>query len=80
MKFMTTPTSEYETLAKINTETVFDYIDQLIENPEKAVNIPDGAVVVVPTEDEWVNQKNQEMAKAQISEEGGEIYYWNESL
>lgn len=73
---MTTQTSEYETLAKINTEAVFDYIDQLIENPEKAVSIPDGAVVVVPTEKEWVNQKNQEMAEAQISEEGGEIYYW----
>lgn len=70
---MTTQASEYEALAKINTEAVFDYIDQLIENPEKAVSIPDGAVVVVPTENEWANQKNQEMAEA---EEGREIYYW----
>lgn len=73
---MTTKTTEYEKLAKVNTEAVFDYIEDLIDNPEKATEIPDGAIVVVPTEDEWVNQKNQEIAEAQVEQEGGEIYYW----
>lgn len=76
MKYITTPTAEYEKLAKVNTEAVFDYIEELIENPEEATEIPDGAVVVVPTEDEWVNQKNQEIAEDQVKEEGGEIYNW----
>jgi len=79
MKFTTTEIAEYQKLAEVNTEAVFDYIEDLIENPEQATEIPDGAVVLVPTEDEWVNQKNQELAEVQIREEGGELFYWKKT-
>jgi len=49
--------TEYQRLTEVNTKAAFDYLEELIDHPEKIAEVPDGAIVVVPTEDEWVNQQ-----------------------
>jgi hypothetical protein len=48
--------TEDQRLTEANTKAAFNYLEELIDHPEKIAEVPDSAIVVVPTEDEWVNQ------------------------
>jgi hypothetical protein len=58
---------ERNRLAQANINAAFDYLEELMDYPEEISSIPDGAIVIPPTGDEWVDQQNGEIAK-----------YWSE--
>jgi hypothetical protein len=60
-------------MAVANLTSAFDYLDFLLENPDAIQEIPDGATVILPTGDSWVDEQNSQIA-AQI-ECSGEIIY-----
>jgi hypothetical protein len=65
--------TEDQRLTEANTKAAFDYLEALIDHPEKIAEVPDGAIVVVPTEDEWVNEQNQAIAAKWSKEENRPI-------
>lgn len=66
-------TEERRQLAKANFEAAFSHLEDLMDHPDKVSSIPDGAIVVVPTEDEWVNQQNEAIAATWSKEENRPI-------
>lgn len=60
-------------MADANIAVAFDYLDFLLENPEALEKIPDGATVILPTGDSWVDEQNNQIA-AQVEHTGGTIY------
>lgn len=69
--------TEYQRLTEANTKAAFDYLEALIDHPEKIAEVPDGAIVVVPTEDEWVNEQNQAIAAKWSKEENRPLHRLN---
>lgn len=69
--------TEYQRLIEVNTNAAFDYLEALIDHPEKIAEVPDGAIVVVPTEDQWVNQENEKIAQTWSQQENQPIHYLN---
>lgn len=55
-------TEERRQLAKANFEAAFSHLEDLMAHPDRVSSIPDGAIVVVPTQNEWVNQQNEAIA------------------
>lgn len=66
MKMNYTP-SEQQRLAEANINAAFDYLEELMDRPEKISSIPDGAIVIPSTGDEWVDEQNGVIAQ-----------YWSE--
>lgn len=67
-------TEERRRLAKANFEAAFSHLEDLMDHPDQVFSIPDGAIVVVPTEDEWVNQQNEAIATNWSEEENRPIH------
>jgi len=46
-----------------------------MDHPEKISSIPNGAIVTVPTEDEWVNRQNEKIATKWAEQEDRPIHH-----
>lgn len=66
--------TEYQRLTEVNTKVAFDYLEELIDHPEKIAEVPEGAIVIVPTEDEWVNQENEKITQNWSKQENKPIH------
>lgn len=74
-------TEERRQLAKANFEAALSHLEDLMDHPDQVSSIPDGAIVVVPTEDEWVNQQNEAIAAKWSEEEDRPIVrVYNQSI
>ena len=63
---------EQKKMAEKNIDLGFDYLRQILDNPEILDNLPDEAYVVpIPIDDEWLMEKNWELAKLRVKE--GEV-------
>jgi hypothetical protein len=65
---------QQQQMAVANMAVAFDYLDFLLENPNALEEIPDSATVIIPTEDTWVNEQNNQIV-AQVQKSGGNVYY-----
>ena len=61
-------------MATANIAVAFDYLDFLLENPEALEEIPDGATVILPTGDSWVDEQNNQIA-VQVERAGETIHH-----
>ena len=60
-------------MAEANIDSAFEYLDCLLENPDALQEIPNGATVILPTSDPWVDEQNNEIAR-HIEESGETVY------
>lgn len=65
---------QQQQMAVANMAVAFDYLDFLLENPKSLEEIPDSATVIIPTEDSWVNEQNNQIA-AQVQKSGGTVHH-----
>lgn len=70
-------TEERRKLAQANFEAAFSHLEDLMDHPEKISSIPDGAIVILPTENEWVNQQNEAIGTQWSKEENRPLYRTN---
>lgn len=70
-------TEERRQLAQANFEAAFSHLEDLMDHPEKISSIPNGAIIVVPTEDEWVNQQNEAIVAKWSKEENRPLHRVN---
>ncbi len=68
-------TQERRRLAKANLNAAFSHLEDLMDHPEKISSIPNGAIVTVPTEDEWVNRQNEKIATKWAEQEDRPIHH-----
>jgi hypothetical protein len=66
--------TEYQRLTEVNTKVAFDYLEALIDHPEKIAEVPERSIVLIPTEDEWVNQENEKIAQTWSEQESKPIH------
>jgi hypothetical protein len=74
MKTNYTP-NERRQLVETNINAAFDYLEGMMDHPEKISSIPDEAIVIVPTGNQWVNQQNENIAAKWAEEENRPIYH-----
>ena len=66
--------TEHQRLTEVNTKVAFDYLEALIDHPEKIAEVPERSIVLIPTEDEWVNQENEKIAQTWSEQESKPIH------
>ena len=74
MKTNYTP-NERRQLAETNINAAFDHLEELMDHPEKIASIPNEAIVIVPTKDEWVNRQNEKIAAKWAEQEDRPIHH-----
>ena len=65
---------QQQQMAVANMAVAFDYLDFLLENPKGLEEIPDNAIVIIPTEEVWVDEENNQIA-AQVQRLGGTVHH-----
>ncbi|MDS3860134.1 hypothetical protein RIF25_04875 [Thermosynechococcaceae cyanobacterium BACA0444] len=66
--------SEQKRLAAANIQAAFEFRDLLKQHGGNIPGVPASAVVLPMTEDAWINEQNQKLAKKAESE--GKTVYW----
>ncbi|NJL99875.1 MAG: hypothetical protein HC818_08065 [Synechococcaceae cyanobacterium RM1_1_27] len=61
-------------LSQANADAAFDFIEQLLDNPEQIELIQNGSHVFHVSQDPWVNTQNQRLA-AQLEAEGQTVMW-----
>lgn len=56
---------ERHRMGNANIDALGDFLGTLMDNPDKISSIPDGEIVILTTDDEWVNEQ-MELLKAQL--------------
>lgn len=65
--------NKQQEIAAVNIDTAFNYLEFLLDNPDAAEKIPDGATVIVPTGVQWVDEQNQQIGD-RVKRSGGIVY------
>ena len=56
---------ERHRMGNANIDALANFLEDLMDNPDKISSIPDGEIVILTTDDEWVNEQ-MELLKAQL--------------